>query len=341
MRLSEIVLALQAKQIGEADVEITGVNTIRDAAESEICFLTSHKYIKEVSQSRAAAILVAEPLAECSMTQLVVDNVDTGLIALLKLFAHALKSFGGIHPSAVVESTANVDSTAAVGPGTYIGHGVKIGRQSVIGANCSIGENSSIGAGCRLDSNVAVYHGCQIGNACVIQSNSTIGATGFGYSFIDGQHQLIPHNGGVILEDGVEIGANSCVDRAKFGNTIIGAGTKIDNLVQVAHNVKIGKLCLLAGQTGIAGSVVIGNGVVFAGAAGSVDNISIGDGAIIAVKSAATSDVLPGETIYGNPPQSMKRELKCIAVYQRLPEISKELKQISKKVEKLEAAKDH
>jgi UDP-3-O-[3-hydroxymyristoyl] glucosamine N-acyltransferase len=204
-----------------------------------------------------------------------------------------------------------------------------------------VGENTTIGSHCRLDSNVVVYHNCQIGNRCIIQSNSTIGAVGFGYSFVDGQHRLIPHNGGVILEDGVEIGANSCVDRAKFGNTIIGAGTKIDNLVQVAHNVKIGKLCLLAGQVGIAGSAVVGNGVVFAGQAGLVDNKSVGDGAILAVKSVATEDIPAGETVLGTPPQNMQRELRCIAVYQRLPEMAKQVKELSRKVEKLEAAKDN
>jgi UDP-3-O-[3-hydroxymyristoyl] glucosamine N-acyltransferase len=192
-----------------------------------------------------------------------------------------------------------------------------------------------------LDSHVVVYHNCRIGNKCILQANSTIGSTGFGYSFIKGQHRLIPHNGGVILEDGVEIGANSCVDRAKFSDTVIGAGTKIDNLVQVAHNVKMGKCCLLAGQTGIGGSAVIGNGVVFAGRAGAIDNIKIGDGVVVALNSIVSRDVLAGQTILWMPPQEMQREMRCIAVYQGLPELAKDVKQLKKKINKLETAKDN
>jgi UDP-3-O-[3-hydroxymyristoyl] glucosamine N-acyltransferase len=272
---------------------------------------------------------------------LVVANVDAALITLLEFFAPKLTFQSGVHPTAVVEPTADLVSTVSVGPHAYIGHRAKIGDNTVIGPGCSVGENTTIGSHCRLDSNVVVYHNCRIGNHCIIQANSTIGGTGFGYSFIGGQHRLIPHNGGVILEDGVEIGANSCVDRAKFGNTVIGAGTKIDNLVQIGHNVQIGKLCLFAGQAGVAGSVVIGNGVMFGGQSGVIDNKSVGDGAIVAVKSAATEDVPAGETVLGMPPQNIQRELRCVAVYQRLPEMAKQVKELTKKVEKLEAAKDH
>lgn len=341
MLLSDIATILQAQLIGDGQQEITAVNTIQDASATEICFLTSVKHVKKLAQSDAGAVLAGRQLDDCRITQLVVEDVNAALITLLKLFAPQLKTITGIHPTAVVEQTAELDKTVAVGPHVYIGHKVRIGTNTIIGPGCSIGENTTIGSGCRLDGNVVVYHNCQIGNLCIIQSNSTIGATGFGYSFIDGQHRLIPHNGGVILEDGVEIGANSCVDRAKFGNTVIGAGTKIDNLVQVAHNVKIGKLCLLAGQVGIAGSTVIGNGVVFAGQAGATDNIKIGDGAVLAIKSATTRDIPARETVLGMPPQNLQRELRCIAVYQRLPEMAKQIKQLDKKVEKLEAAKDN
>ena len=271
---------------------------------------------------------------------MVADHVDEALIAVLGLFAPRLTPQQGIHPTAVVEPTARLDDTVTVGPNVYIGHGVTIGAGSIVGPGCSIGENTVIGSHCRLDSHVVIYHNCKIGNACVIQANSTIGSTGYGYSFIKGQHRLIPHNGGGILEDGVEIGANSCVDRAKFGDTVIGAGTKIDNLVQVAHNVKIGKCCLLTAQVGIAGSTVIGNGVIFAGHSGASDNLQIGDGAIIGLKTAAMRDVPPGQAMLGNPPQELRYALKCISVYQRLPELAKDVKQLHKKIEKLEQAKN-
>lgn len=340
MRLSDIAIKLHAELIGDGHVEITGVNTIADASSRELCFLTSAKYAKALGESHAAGVLVEKPVADCGMAQLVVKHVNAALITVLKLFEPKLTAAAGVHPTAVIEPTASVDPSVVVGAGAYISHGVRIGKGTVVGPNCSIGENTMIGVNCRLDSNVVVYHRCQIGNHCIIQANSTIGATGYGYVFIDGQHRLIPHNGGVILEDGVEIGSNSCVDRAKFGNTVIGAGTKIDNLVQIGHNVKMGKCCLMAGQSGIGGSTVVGDGVIFAGHAGAVDNITIGDGAVVAVKSAATRSIPAGQTVLGMPPQDIQREMRCAAVYQRLPELARELKQLGKKVETLETAKN-
>ncbi|MFC1766674.1 UDP-3-O-(3-hydroxymyristoyl)glucosamine N-acyltransferase, partial [Planctomycetota bacterium] len=238
MDLSTLAQSIQADIIGANNLTVTGINTIQNATPTEVCFLSSAKHAKQLLQSKAGAVIVQRSLDDCQIPQLVVDNVNRGLIASLTLFAPKLTPFQGIHPTAVVESDAELHDTVVVGPNAYIGHGVKIGAHTVIGPGCSIGENSSLGSGCLLDSNVAVYHNCTIGNLCIIQANTTIGATGFGYSYIDGQHQLIPHNGGVVLEDGVEIGCNSCVDRAKFGNTHIGAGSKIDNLVQIAHNVR-------------------------------------------------------------------------------------------------------
>ncbi|MCI0498813.1 MAG: UDP-3-O-(3-hydroxymyristoyl)glucosamine N-acyltransferase [Planctomycetales bacterium] len=341
MLLFELADKLKGTLTGGGQKTVTGVNTIQDATDSHLCFLTSAKHAKSLSSSRAAAVLVDKPLADCPIPQMVVDNVNKALIAAMEMFAPKLTAFSGIHPTAVIEPTAAVDKTAVIGPQAYISHSVKIGAGTVIGAGCTIGENTVVGMRCRLDSNVVVYHNCQIGNFCIIQANSTIGSTGFGYSFIEGQHRLIPHNGGVILEDGVEIGANSCVDRAKFGNTIIGAGTKIDNLVQIGHNVHIGKLCLMAGQSGIAGSTVIGNGVAMGGQSGISDNKVVGDGAMICVKSAVTEDIPAGQAMLGMPPQEMRRELKCVAIYQRLPELAKEVKQLQQKVEQLESAKNH
>ncbi|MHC4257897.1 MAG: UDP-3-O-(3-hydroxymyristoyl)glucosamine N-acyltransferase [Planctomycetota bacterium] len=341
MLLSEIATKIQAQLIGDGQQDITGVNAIADASCSEICFLTSAKYAKTLDQSVAAGVLVDTPIDDCSMAQLVVENVNEALIALLKLFEPKLTAVEGVHPTAVVELTASVDSSATVGPGAYIAHRVQIGKNTVIGPNCSIGENTTIGSGCRLDSHVVVYHNCQVGNSCIIQANSTIGATGFGYSFIDGAHRLIPHNGGVILEDGVEIGSNSCVDRAKFGNTLIGAGTKVDNLVQIAHNVQTGKCCLMAGHVGISGSTKVGNGVVFAGASGSSDHVEIGDGAILGAQSVATGKIEPGQTVLGLPARDLRKELKSKSVYQNLPELAKKVKQLGKRIEELETAEDN
>ena len=228
----------------------------------------------------------------------------------------------------------------SVGPHVVIEDGVQIGPDSVIGSGCEIGENTRIGANCRLDSHVVIYHNCVLGNHVIIQANSTIGAVGFGYALIEGSPKLIPHNGGVILEDFVEIGANTCVDRAKFGNTIIGAGTKIDNLVQVAHNVVIGKCCLIAAQVGVAGSCRLGDGVVLAGQVGLADNIEIGAGTMVGAQAGVMGNVEPGKKLAWSPALDIKEAGRVVAHVLRLPKLSQELKRLTTKVEQLEAAKD-
>jgi UDP-3-O-[3-hydroxymyristoyl] glucosamine N-acyltransferase len=179
-----------------------------------------------------------------------------------------------------------------------------------------------------------------VGNNVIIQANSTIGSTGFGYAFIDGVHQLIPHNGIVVIEDFVEIGASCCVDRAKFGETRIGAGTKIDNLVQIAHNVIIGKCCLVAGQSGMGGSVKIGDGVVLAGSVGLIDNIEIGDTAIVGARSFVINSIEPGTHVLGFPAIEHKEALRVWAATNRLPKLIEQFRELSTRVEKLEASKD-
>lgn len=340
--LSQLAEMLNASLVGgDGGSEITGVHTIADAAADEVCFLSEAQYADQLAASKAAAVMTAHELADCSMAQLVVGNVNKSLIAVLRFFEPPLKPYAGIDPSASIDPTAVIDPTAAVAPRAVIAAGVTVGAHTVIGPGCSIGQETTIGDRCRLDANVVVYHRCKIGNDCIILSNSTIGATGFGYVFLDGRHQLIPHNGGVILEDGVEIGANTCVDRAKFGHTVIGAGTKIDNLVQVAHNVRMGRACLLAGQVGLAGSTTLGDGVVLAGAAGAADHLTIGSGVIAGARAVMTKDTPPGQKVLGFPARQLRDEMKSISIYQKLPELAKDVKTLAKKVEQLEAAKNH
>lgn len=344
---NKITLAALAERVGarlvggDGQTVISGVNTIRDAGADEVCFLSSSKHLAQLATTRAAAVLVGEQTANCPTAQLVVEDVNRALIAVLRYFEPSLKGYSGIDPTATVDPTAQIDAAAAVGPRAVIGPGVEIGPDTVIGPGCVIGEGTVIGARCRLDANVVVYHRCRIGNDCIILANATIGATGFGYSFIDGQHQLIPHNGGVVLEDGVEIGANSCVDRAKFGNTVVGAGTKIDNLVQVGHNARIGRACLLVSMAGMGGSAVLGDGVVLAGNAGVAEHVVVGDGAMAGTRATITEDVAPGQKMLGFPARPMRDEMKSISLYHKLPELAKDIKTLAKKIETLEAAKDH
>lgn len=337
-RLAEIA---DAKLLGSGEAEICKVVPFESATPDSITFASDEKLLDKITGCKAGAIIVGKKV-ETSIPLLVVDNVEKALIAVLKEFVPNLAPVEpGIHKNAIVEQNASVASTASVGPFAYIRSGAKIGENSVIGAGVKIGENSIIGKNCRIEDNVVIYHNCKIGNNCVIAANCAIGAMGFGYYFIDGSHQLIPHTGGVIIEDCVEIGANSCVDRAKFGNTLIGAGTKIDNLVHVAHNVTIGKCCLLVGQVGIAGSTKLGNGVVLAGQAGVKDHMTIGDGVQVGAQAGVMNDVPAGLQVLGSPATDIKEKVKQFVVERKLPEMYKQLKQLAKRIEAIEASKNN
>jgi len=326
---------------GVLSKEITGVGSVNTAGENEVTFVSGNKYKAAIADSSAVAVIVSECIEGIDKPQLVVKNINAALIEVLNIFAPKLKAVTpGIDPTARLAPNIRIAEGVSVGAYVVIDDGVEIGPNSVISSGCKIGENSKIGSNCRLDSNVVIYHNCRLGSNVVIQANSTVGSTGFGYSFIEGAHRLIPHNGSVIIEDFVEIGANCCVDRAKFDNTIIGTGTKIDNFVQIAHNVVIGKCCLIAGQTALAGSCKLGNGVVVGGQAAVKENIEIGDGAMIAGQSGVTKDVPAGQMLFGTPALETKEEFRIISARRRLPNMAKQVKQLIKRVERLEAAED-
>ncbi len=324
------------------DRRISAVGAIEAACESDVTFITDDRHLAELKNSRAGAVIAGKRLKDLSKPQLIVKNVEAALIEALKVFAPKLGApQEGIDPTAKIGQRVKIAKGVAIGAGVAIDDGVQIGLNSVIDSGCKIGQNSKIGKNCRLDSNVVVYHNCCLGDNVIIQANSTVGSIGFGYSFIDGAHKLIPHNGGVVIEDFVEIGANCCIDRAKFGNTIIGAGTKIDNLVQIAHNVVIGKCCLIAGQVGISGSCKLGNGVVLGGQAGLADNIEIGDGAMIGARSAVLNNVPAGQKVLGAPAVERAEALRIVGLTMRLPKLAEQLKKLTQRIEKLEAAENH
>ncbi|MCU0913983.1 MAG: UDP-3-O-(3-hydroxymyristoyl)glucosamine N-acyltransferase [Planctomycetes bacterium] len=320
---------------------ISDIQPVDAAGPEHITFVTDARHAAAAAKSRAAAVLVASPLETVAKPQLVVRNVQAALIETLNFFAPApVVADVGVAPSARLGTNVRLAEDVTVGPGAVLEDNVQIGARTRIGAGCHVGANTIIGADCRLDAHVVVYHGCTLGHHVIIQANSTIGAVGFGYAFIDGAHRLIPHRGGVLLEDFVEIGANSCVDRAKFGNTIVGAGTKIDNLVQIAHNVVIGKCCVIAAQVGVAGSCRIGDGVVLAGQVGLADNIEIGAGAMVGAQAGVMNNVAPGEKLAWSPALSVREAARVIAHLLRLPKLAQEVKRLTAKVDRLEAAEN-
>ncbi len=341
LTVAQLAKRIGAQLVGDGSAEVSAVGAIDQADGGTITFVTDQKHIPKLHSSRAGAVIVDRCIENLARPQLIVRDVNAALIEALSVFAPKLKAAAeGIDPTAKIGQAVKIAQGVSVGPYVVIDDNVEIGADSVIASGCRIGENSKLGKNCRLDSNVCVYHNCCLGNNVIIQANTTIGSVGFGYYFIEGAHKLIPHNGGVVIEDFVEIGANCSIDRAKFGNTVIGAGTKIDNLVQIAHNVIIGKCCLIAGQVGISGSCKIGDGVVLAGQVGLVDNIEIGDGTVIGAQSGVTRDIAAKQQIFGSPATDIREALKIIGLTRRLPKMSEQLKELSARVEGLEASKD-
>lgn len=345
LTVAQLAERIGAELVGEGSARIIAVGAISSASEDEITFILerySGRHIAQLRDSKAAAVIVAGRIDGLDKPQLVVRDTRAALIKALNLFAPQLKApAAGIDPMAKVAPSAKIGKGVCVGPAAVIEDNVQIGENTVIAAGCKIGQNTIIGKNCRIDCNVVIYHNCTIGNSVIIQANTTIGSTGFGYYFIDGQHRLIPHNGTVVIEDFVEIGANCCVDRAKFDETRISAGTKIDNLVQIAHNVVIGKNCLMAGQAGIGGSSKLGDGVILGGMAGIIDNVNVGNGVMIGAGSVVFEHTVPAsEQLFGSPAENKLQAIRSAAIVKRLPEMNEQLKELDKRVQKLETAED-
>ena len=338
--LGELAERLGGELHGDGSVFITGVNSLEAACGTEIGFVTSKNHLEKVEASSAAAVLAGKKIEGCSGGQILVDCVEKAIIDVLNLYAPRLTVAAGIHKTAFVDESATVGSGVSVGPMACIGPGVSIGANCIIGAGCVIGEGTEIGENCLLGGNVTIYHDCSIGDNCVIQGGSTIGSTGFGYYLIDGQHRLIPHVGRVVIEDCVEVGANSCIDRGKFSDTRIGAGTKIDNLVQVAHNVVMGKCCLIAGFVGLAGSSRLGDGVVLAGQVGVKDHVQIGDGIAVGAKSGVMKNFFGKQQLFGMPAREVNEQRRIYASMAKLPGLIVKMRKMAARVEKLEASED-
>jgi UDP-3-O-[3-hydroxymyristoyl] glucosamine N-acyltransferase len=341
LTVEQLAQRLGGSLVGAGSASISSVSPVAAAKADTVTFVTDDRYAKGLRDSAAGAVMIGAPIEGLPMPQIVVQNVCAALIEAMRIFAPRLKPpVEGVDERAKVASTARIGKGACIAANAIIEDNARIGDNTLIGYACVIGENTRIGDNCRLGSNVVIYHNCTIGENVIIQANSTVGSTGFGYYFVDGAHRLIPHNGTVVIEDFVEIGANTCIDRAKFGETRIGAGTKIDNLVQIAHNVVIGKCCLIAGQVGIAGSVTIGDGVVFGGQAGVVDNVNVPDGVMVGAKGTVTHNIPPGQTVAGYPAHNLKDWIRVTALTRRLPKAFEQLKQLSARIEKLEASEN-
>lgn len=321
--IQEINNVLKGTIIGTLSQNITSPEQLELAAENQISFIGNKKYEKYWSTSKASAAIVNEDISiepGNNRTFIKVKNAELAMAQLLQLFAPAPPQFDfDVHPTACIDDSAIIGEGSKIGAGCYIGPNVIIGKNVTIYPNATLLDFSSIGNGSTIWSGVVVRERCHIGNDCILHPNATVGADGFGFSFCNEKGLVkIPQIGNVIIGNGVEIGANSCVDRGKFSSTIVGDGCKIDNLVQIGHNSKLGRFCIMAGHSGLAGSVTLEDGVVIGGSASIKDHTTIGAGATVGAGSGVTCDVPAGKVVLGYPAIAAKDALRQWAILKRL-----------------------
>ena len=321
--------------------EVTGIAELRSAGPTDLSFLINEQHLEAAKVTKAAAVLISDSLCPVALPMVWVSDVPEAINTALELFAQPPESTPGVHPSAVIAPGVRLGTDLAIGPHVVVQDGTTIGDGSVLQAGCYLGRDCLIGQQCCFAPGVIVVDCSQIGNRVVLGQNVVIGSEGFGYRCRDGQHRHIPHLGAVRIADDVEIGAGTCVDRAKFGFTVIGRGTKIDNLVSIAHNVRVGEYCLIAAQTGVAGSAVVGNRVVFGGQVGVRDNITVADGVVAGARAAIHHDLPPGIVVLGMPALERRQALREQAVLRRLPHWPARIKKLEQRLTDLESAADH
>lgn len=332
LRLAEIAAAVGGTVRGDATAVVGAVAPLDRSAAGDLSFLASKKYAPQLVECGATAILVTPELADAPgrcANRIVVARPQEAMLALLpKFYRMPARPFVGVHPSAVVAADATIDADACIEAFVVVGAGARVGKGAWVGAHCVLGDAAQLGADSRLHPQVTLYPGVRVGERTVIHSGSRIGGDGFGYVFHNNAHQKIPHVGGCVIGNDVEIGANVTIDRGSIGQTEIGDGTKIDNLVHVAHNVRIGKLCLLAALVGVAGSTRIGDRATFAGQAGVSGHLTVGSGVTITAQSGVVTDVPDGEMWGGFPSRPHKETLREYAALSRLPEFMRRVERL-------------
>jgi UDP-3-O-[3-hydroxymyristoyl] glucosamine N-acyltransferase len=338
-KLADLASDLGADLVGDGKLKICGVRPLDTAKAEHLSFLHNSKYVEEARSSEAGAILVADPETLPGRNLLVYPEPYLALARALEVFYPVVRPEPGVHPSAVVADGVSVGEGASIGPLASVAEGTMVGERSVVGAGCVLGRGVEIGTDCILHPRVVVEDKCRIGDRCIVHSGTVIGSDGFGFATVEGTHHKVPQVGVVVLEDDVELGSNVCVDRAALGETRIGRGTKVDNLVQIAHNVEIGEHCLLVAQVGISGSTQIGHHTVFAGQSGCSGHLKIGSGVVLVARAAAFKDVPDGATMAGAPARPHREWLKANANVQRLGGLRAKVKQLEERLAKLEEPK--
>jgi UDP-3-O-[3-hydroxymyristoyl] glucosamine N-acyltransferase len=335
--LGELAVFLEGELQGPADLVIEGIAPIDQASPREITFIVQKRFARLADQSRAAAFIVSPEYAQLPRPLIIVPHPYLAYARVAALFAPPLRRWPGISDLAFLGQEVRLGHDVSIAPLAFIGAGAALGDRVTIMPGCVIGENVRIGSDTLLYPNVTIREGCRVGARCIIHSGTVIGSDGFGFVPGKAGHVKIPQLGTVVIEDDVEIGANCTIDRGALGSTRVGRGVKIDNLVQLAHNVEVGEHSLLVAQVGISGSTKLGKGVVLAGQVGVAGHLDLGDGVQVGAQSGVHHSIPAGQTVSGSPTRPQREWLQQMGHIPKLPDIYRRLKQLEQQVSELAA----
>ena len=336
LSLNKIAQEVGGEVLGDDSTVIKGVNALDAAGTGEISFFVDRRYKKSLKTTKASAVIVSEKNDFCNRPQIVTPNAALAFAAVTGFFAPSVPEYPGISEQATVHESSRIGQDVSIYPMVYVGKDAEIGNGTVLFPGVFIGDRVRIGKGTIVYPNVSIVQDCIVGNNVIIHAGAVIGADGFGYVRNGSKSTKVPQSGIVQIDDDVEIGASTCIDRAALSRTWLQRGVKIDNLVQVAHNVVIGEDSIVVAQTGFSGSVRVGREVIIAGQVAVVDHIDIGDRAIIGGQSGIAKSVHPGEMLSGSPAMPHRLWLKISGLIKKLPRFSERLRDLEKKIEKLE-----
>jgi len=336
-RLQELAELVDGQVIGDPDLEIRRLLPLQAAGPGDITFVTKAKYAKDLHNCRASAVILTEAVPDADFAQLICPNPYLAFARVLAHLQVRKPTPLGVMPGAQVDPSAELGADVSLYPGCYVGAGARVGRGTILYPNVVIYPDVNIGEDCLLHAGCVVREECQLGDRVILQPNATIGSDGFGFAPDGERYEKIPQVGIVVLEDDVEIGAGSCIDRAALGVTRIGTGTKLDNLVQIAHNVEIGPHTVMASQTGIAGSTVIGRHCTFGGQAAAAGHIRIGDNVTVAGRGGVAANTEGNQVLSGVPAMPHRDWLKASMSFPKLPEMRKEISRLRRQLEALQA----
>lgn len=339
----QIAELIKGRVEGDKDAKVSSFAKIEEGHEGAISFLSNKKYLHYIYETKSSVVLVDESLAlerNVNCTLIRVKSAYEAVAQLLQLYESMKPRKRGISDFAFIDPTATIGKDCYIGPFAYVGPKCVIGDNSIIHPHAALGDNVIVGKNTEIHSNAVIYHDCKVGNRCILHAGCVIGADGFGFAPSENGYDKIPQIGIVTIEDDVEIGANTCVDRSTMGSTFIRNGVKLDNLVQIAHNTDIGANTVMSSQVGVAGSAKVGEWCMFGGQVGISGHITIGNKVMLGAQSGVPGSIKDGQQLIGTPPMEMRSYFKSQAIFRRLPEMYNEINKLRKEIEELKANKE-